>query len=215
MKYPVVRCAVVATLLSGAVPAYAADPYSYFYLGLGGGYSHVDFYPADFKTGLTDIPKDFDAGYRLFVGWQVNRNWAAEFGYVTVGKFKYNTDFGTNVNQEVDYKVTGMEVSLLPTVPLGSKLSLFGRLGGFFSQARSTKRNANGILSDDIPNIQSSEVSFLSGVGFQYLGSEGGVRIEYENFGKVGGPCQPSAPPPNCTGRANAQMLSVNLLFKF
>ena len=214
MKYPVVRCAVVATLLSGAVPAYAADPYSFYYLGLGGGYSHVDFYPADFSTGGVDIPKDFDAGYRIFVGWQMNRNWAAEIGYTQVGKFKYSTqNSATNVNQEIDYKVTGMEVSLLPTVPLGSKLSLFGRLGGFFSQARATVRNPGGIPQDFIPNSQSSEVSFLSGAGIQYLGSEAGLRIEYENFGPVGSACQPSAS--TCSGRANAQMLSVNFMFKF
>jgi OOP family OmpA-OmpF porin len=214
MKHPVVRCAVVATLLSGAVPAYAADPNSFMYFGLGAGYSHVDFYPADFKTGATDLPKDFDAGYRIFAGWQVNRNWAAEIGYVTVGKFKYDSNFGTNVNQQVDYKVTGMEVSLLPTIPLGSKLSVFGRLGGFFSQARTTVVNATGSPSDNIPNVQNSQVSFLSGVGFQYLGDESGVRIEYENFGKVGAPIQP---PPgfNSSGRANAQMLSINFMFKF
>jgi OmpA-OmpF porin, OOP family len=213
MKYPVVRCAVLATLLSAAVPAQAADPYSYFYLGLGMGYSHVDFYPADFSTGLTDIPKDYDAGFRVFAGYQINRNWAFEIGYNQAGKFSYDTQVpATNVNQQIDYKVTGMEVSLLPTVPFGSKFSIFGRLGGYFSQARTTIRNPGGIPSDFIPNIQASTVSFLSGLGLQYIGDQAGMRLEYENLGKVGSTCSPFA---DCSGRANVQQLSINVLFKF
>jgi len=214
MNYPALRFAAAATLLSAALPAYAADPSSYYYVGLGVGYSRVQFYPADFATGLTDSPKNFDAGFRGFVGWQVNRNWAAEVGWVTVGKFKYNTENpATNVSQKIDYKVTGIEVSLLPTLPITRKFSLFGRLGGFFSQARTTVSNPGGIPSDIIPNVQASQTSFLSGIGFQYVGEEAGVRIEYENFGPVGSACTPSEP--TCSGRANAKMGSINAIFKF
>src|SRR5262245_27023252 len=119
MKYPVVRCAAAAALLAAAVPAYAADPFSYWYAGVGVGYSRVQFYPADFATGLTDTKKEFDAGFRGFIGWQANRNWGFEFGYSQLGKFKYNTEVpATNVSQQIDYKVTGVELSILPTVPL-------------------------------------------------------------------------------------------------
>src|SRR5262245_20526591 len=136
MKYPALYAAAAA-LLSGALPAHAADPFSYWYVGLGSGYSRIQFYPADFDNGIPPNKKEFDAGFRGFIGWQVNRNWALELGYTQLGTFKYNTQNpATNVSQEIDYKVTGVETSIVPTVPLTSKFALFGRLGGFFSQAR-------------------------------------------------------------------------------
>jgi OmpA-OmpF porin, OOP family len=214
MKYPVLRFTAVAALLAGALPAYAADPFSYWYLGLGVGYSRVQFYPADFDNGFPSTKKEFDAGFRGFIGWQVNRNWAFEVGYAQLGKFKYNTENpATNVSQEIDYKVTGVEVSILPTIPLTSKFSLFGRLGGYFSQTRTTVYNPGGVLSASVPNVQSSEVSPLTGIGFQYIGNEAGWRVEYENFGQVGTACTPSST--TCTGRANAKMISVNAMLKF
>jgi OOP family OmpA-OmpF porin len=217
MKYPVLRCLVVTALLSGAVPAHAADPYPFGYVGLGAGYSRVQFYPADFASGLTDSSKNFDAGFRGFLGWQVNRNWAVEVGYTQLGKFMYNTQFrGAIVSQEIDYKATGVEFSFLPTVPITRKLSLFGRLGGFFSQARTTVYNPNGIPSGAGSNVQTNQTSFLTGLGFQYLGDEAGLRIEYENFGPIGSTCNPGQVlSASCTGRVNAKMVSVNGVFKF
>jgi OOP family OmpA-OmpF porin len=200
---------VAALLLSGVCSTYAAD--SYWYTGLGVGYSRVQFFPADFSSGGTFIEsqKNFDAGFRGFVGYQINRNWAAEVSYVSIGKFQYKYTLA-NVTQQDDYKVTGWGYSALPTVPLTDNLSLYGRLGVFFSQTRTTVHNANFVVESDIGN----GTSLLSGFGVQYFfGGENGFRIEYENFGEVGSACTPSAP--NCSGRANAKMLSVNAIFKF
>src|SRR5438034_4411307 len=33
--------------------------------------------------------KDFDAGFQGSVGYQINRNWAAEVNYVSLGNFEY------------------------------------------------------------------------------------------------------------------------------
>jgi|SRR5713101_720042 len=216
MKHPVLRCAVAALLLTGVPLAHAVE--DYWYVGLGVGYSRVQFYPADFApcstaSGVCDqSKKEADAGFKGFIGYQVNRNWAAELSYATVGKFHYKYNNGS-FTQDAVYKVSGVGFSLVPTVPLTRNFSLYGRFGAFFSTTRLTFYNANFVPGSSSAGIQSSEPSVLTGFGAQYFwDDENGIRIEYENFGTVGNACDSTDP---CTGRANAKMASVNLIFKF
>ena len=219
MKHPALRCVVTALLLSGVPSAHAAN--DYWYSGLGVGYSLVRFFPSDFSSGgatancnpCTDSKKEFDAGFKGFLGYQINRNWAAEVSYVSLGKFQYKYT-SANVTQQDDYKVTGWGFSAVPTVPFTNNLSLYGRLGVFFSQARINFYNAGLIVGNNGKGVIGDGTSLLSGFGLQYfLGGENGFRIEYENFGQVGSPCTPSLA--SCSGRANAKMVSVNAIFKF
>jgi OOP family OmpA-OmpF porin len=216
MKYPVLRCAVAALLLAGAPLAHAEG--DYWYTGLGVGYSRVQFYPADFSSGGTavDRKKDFDAGFRGFLGYQINRYLAAEISYATLGNFQYRYT-RAGVTQRDDYKVTGFGFGLAPTLPLTRNFSLYGRLGGFFSQTRLTIANVGSVPGINSSTLQTSETSLLSSFGMQYFfGGDNGFRIEYENLGKVGNPCPLGTPSaPACVGRANAKMLSVNAIFKF
>src|SRR6266545_5710366 len=211
MKYPVLRCAIAALLLSGAPSAHALE--DYWYTGLGVGYSRVQFFPVDFSSNGTfqDSKKTFDAGFKAFMGYQINRNWAAEVGYATVGKFHYKYNDGS-ITQDAVYKVTGVGFSLVPTVPLTSNFSLYGRLGTFFSTTRLTFRNANFAPNAVTAGVQSSDPTVLTGFGAQYFwDEENGIRLEYENFGTVGsGDCGATQA---CTGRANAKMASINLIF--
>jgi OmpA-OmpF porin, OOP family len=209
MKSPL-RFAVAALLLSAATVASAAD--SKWYLGFGVGYSYANMYPADFASntaGVTDSHKYYDAGYKVFMGYQLDRNWALEGSWVTLGKFQYGyaTAGGST---SLDYKVTGFGFSLVPSIPLGDSFSVFGKLGVFASQARLTVASANGAFAGSLGNSgnQASEVSPLLGAGFQLdFTQDFGVRLEYENYGKVGNI--------NDSGRAKVQMGSLNAVFKF
>ena len=210
MKHPALLGIVAALLLSGVCSTYAAD--SYWYTGLGVGYSRVLFYSADFSSGgaANERKKDFDAGFQGSVGYQINRNWAAEVNYVSLGNFEYAYEAGGATQQDF-YKVTGWGFSAVPTVPFTNNFSLFGRFGAFFSQTRITVHNPGTVVSGTIPNFQTDKVSFVTGFGAQYFFNvDTGVRIEFENFGRVG-----NAFCATCTGRANAGMVSINAIFKF
>ena len=214
MKHPVLRCTVAALLLSGVCPTHAAD--SYWYTGLGVGLSQAKFYPADFSgTAFNERKKEFDAGFKAFIGQQINRTWAVELSYATVGKFHYKYNNGS-VTQDAVYKVSGVGLSAVPTIPLTRNLSVFGRLGGFFSQTRLTFYNSGFVVGSISSARQFSDISLLSGFGAQYFfDGESGVRIEYENFGRVGSECSLNIPAGTCTGRANAKMISASAIFKF
>jgi len=216
MKNPGVRCAVAALLLSGAVPAHAQS--SYWYTGLGVGYSRIQFYPADFQTLPTDSKKEFDAGFKGFLGYQISRNWAAEVSYATVGKFKYKVEnSATGISENRDYKVTGVGFALIPTVPFTRKFSVFGRFGAFFSETTINIRNPGAVASGTVLALQDSEPTFLTGFGMQYFfAGESGIRIEFENLGTVGNGCTTGQfLGVDCTGRANVKMGSVSAVFKF
>ena len=215
MKHPALRCTVAGLLLSGACSTNAAD--SYWYTGLGVGLSRVQFYPADFGSGgvFGERKNEFDAGFKGFIGHQINRNWGAEVSYATLGKFHYKYDNGS-VTQDAVYKVTGVGFSAVPTVPFTRNFSIYGRLGAFFSQTRLTFYNSGFVVGSVGSSRQFSDTSFLSGFGAQYFfDGESGVRIEFENFGRVGSECSQNIPAGTCTGRANAKMISASAIFKF
>jgi OmpA-OmpF porin, OOP family len=210
MKCPAFRFAVTALALLSAPLAHAAD--LNWYLGLGGGYSRAKFYTADFSSGglATDSKKEFDSGYKMFLGYQFNRSWAIEAAYTNLGNFQYHYE---NIvpgggSERDDYKVTGFSLSLLPIVPLGNRFSIYGRLGVFSSTARRTVAvDSTGTKTGF--SAQASDISPLTGVGMQLkLDEETDVRVEYENYGRVGS-------TDAGVGRANVQMLSVSAVFKY
>ena len=215
MKSPALRFAVAALLLSGVPSTVAAN--TYWYIGLGTGLGWVQFYPADFSSGgtYTDKKEEFDAGFKGFIGYQISRNWAFEASVNTVGKFHYKYDNGS-VTQDGIYKVKGLGLSFVPTIPLTRNFSLYGRLGGFSSQTRLTLHNENFVVGASSRGRQANQFSPLTGFGAQYFfAEESAVRVEFENFGQVGSACTTSVPPGSCTGRANAKMISGSLVFPF
>lgn len=207
MKSPAFRFALTALALLSAPLAHAADPD--WYLGLGAGYARAKFYTADFSFGAptTETKKEFDSGYKIFLGYRFNRLWALEGAYANLGNFQYHYENiqGTGASERHDYKVTGFSLSLLPMVPFGNKFSIYGRLGVFSSTARRTiSTGTNTGFS-----AQASDISPLTGVGMQLkLDEETDVRLEYENYGRVGSTS-------GGVGRANAQMLSVSAVFRY
>ena len=220
MKSPALRFAVAALLLSGSPLTVAAD--SYWYLGLGTGLGYAQLYSADFNTNTpacaspstcTESKDEFDVGFRGFFGYQINRNWAFEVSWTSLGTFHYKVDRG-GITQDFAYEVKGAGYSFLPMIPLTRNFSLYGRVGGFSSETRLTRHNDNFVVGATSANVQNDRYSWLTGFGAQYFFDEGsGIRLEFENFGQVGSAC--SANSQSCTGRANAKMLSASLIFPF
>ena len=210
MKYPVLRHVVASVLL--AAPLANAVGADYWYAGVGLGYSKIEFYPADFSSNGTasEEVRDADLGFTGAVGIQFNKNWAFEVNFIQLGKFSYKYTQGLNTQEDI-YEVSGWGGSLLPTVPLTRNFSLFGRLGALAAQTRTTFRNPAPAYNGSITATQVNTTSFLSGFGAQYfLNRDVGIRVEYQNLGKVG-----TSGCTSCTGRANAQFLSASALFTF
>lgn len=213
MKCPVPLRHVVASVLLAAPlgNALAAD---YWYAGVGLGYGKITFDPGDFSSNgaAQETIRDADLGFTGAFGVQLTRHWAVEVNFIQLGKFSYKYTIGANTQEDV-YEVSGWGGSLLPTLPMTRNLSLFGRLGALASQTRLTVRNPilGGVPTSAITAFQSNQTTFLFGGGVQYfVNKDFGLRVEYQNLGKVG-----SNGCTTCTGRATAQFLSASAIFTF
>ncbi len=113
-------------------------------------------------VGTVDFEDEDDTGFRFSGGYQFNRNFGAEVGYVTLFD---KSIFGSNV--EVD----GFELLAVGKMPLANNFSVYGKLGFLMWDAK-----ASGIGSDDGTDL-------TYGIGLQYdLSRNFGVRGQWQRY---------------------------------
>lgn len=112
--------------------------------------------------GSVDFEDEDDTGFRISGGYQFNRNFAAEVGYVTL--FDKGVA-GTNI--EVD----GFEILAVGKMPLANNFSVYGKVGFLMWDAK-----ASGFGSDD-----GTDLTF--GIGLQYDVSRNlGIRGQWQRY---------------------------------
>ena len=206
-----VALAVFSTVTAPA--AIAQQSSSYYYLGGGIGQARAEINDERitrplFGTGLTatNINRDnHDTAYKLFGGYQFNKNFALEAGYFNLGKFGFSANtvpLGT-FNGQV--KIQGFNLDLVGTLPVTERFSVFARAGAQAAKTGDTY-SGNRPISAFNPSPSKREVNYKAGVGLQYEVTPSFlVRAEAERYrisdtlGKKG----------------NADMVSLSLVFPF
>ena len=84
---------------------------------LGGGFK---------TTSIAD--DDRDTGYKIFAGYQFNKNFALEGGYFDLGKFGFTTTMSPPGTLSGNIKLRGLNLAAVGTLPLTEKFSVFGRV---------------------------------------------------------------------------------------
>lgn len=146
-----------------------------------------------------------DAGYKVFLGYQMNRYLGLELGYFNLGKqgFNVNTTPAGVLNGEM--RVQGANLDLVATVPLTTNLSLLGRAGATYGRTR-TQFTSSGAVTTSGPNFSDRSANPKLGLGLQYAFSDQFiVRGEAEAYrvnDAVG-------------GHSRINMYSVSLVFPF
>ena len=173
---------LAATLAS---PAFAADEFSGFRLGMDMGSDRLDsqFFFEPFLD--TDPINENRFGYALMAGWGLNRYLAFE------GALRGGTDFNAKPfeGQFVDpndyissrTRVKGAEVSAVGSLWIGKKFSFFGRLGMFAWKADENVTVGN-YLSQTKSSASTNDTGFdpLFGVGIQTVLDRSLIRVEYK-----------------------------------
>jgi len=187
---------------------------SYYYWGLAGGQSRAKYdeqglvnsrlRPGIFSTGITGRD-DKDGAFRVFGGYQFNRNWALEAAYFDLGRSSFSSGiFPTgNVNGEV--KVRGGSLDLVATLPLTDRFALLARVGGHYSR---TQDAFNGSGSASFVNSTPSDRKTQGklGAGMQYAFSSGFMmRLEGDRYRVHDG----------AGGKGNVNTAMVSLVFPF
>jgi len=190
--------AAITTCASAIVFAndnYGSDNYSYdydagWYLGgnIGQSRSHINngrIADSVLEDGfvvrsLTD--DDRDTGYKLFGGYQFNKNFALEGGYFNLGEFTFSADTIPAGTLDAKIKLRGYNLDLVGFLPLNEKLSAFGRLGVTYAE---TKDSFSGtglvIVNDDSNSARNTNPKI--GLGLQYaLNEHVDMRFEAERY---------------------------------
>jgi OOP family OmpA-OmpF porin len=146
----------------------------YYYFGLGVGQSHSQIDDQQTTNSLLrtfNSPSSFsselqDTSYKVFGGYQFNRNIALEAGYFNLGKFTYSTALpGGTMNGR--YDIEGVNLDLVGTMPLSARWSALARLGVQYSNTRDAFSGPGLPASAPVDNSQRANGGKV-GVGLQY-----------------------------------------------
>jgi OmpA-OmpF porin, OOP family len=185
-----VSLAVAALTVFIAAPAMAQD--TGWYGGANVGRSAVSIDDARIRQGLlgqglgtTSIDdRDRATGYKLFGGYQINRNFGVEAGYFDLGHFGYTANTTPLGTLNGDIRVKGLNLDLVGTLPLTGKLSALARVG-VTSVRSSDSFSATGAARVPYASASPSQRStnYKAGLGLSYDITESrAVRAEAERY---------------------------------
>lgn len=184
--------AIALVLGLAAAPA-AAQEDKGLYLGasLGSGKSK------NTCEGFVGTCDDTDTAYKLFAGYQMNRNLGWEVGYGYLGDVS-----GRSSDGSIDFEVTNkaLDFSGIITLPVNDRFAVFGRLGVYRSQVE--LRGTLGSLQGGDHNT-----SFTWGLGVRFdLARAFAVRAEWQHYPDIGG---------DAAGVDDMDLLTLGLVMRF
>ncbi|MEC5159837.1 MULTISPECIES: OmpA family protein [unclassified Janthinobacterium] len=210
---------VIAGALLASQCAHAADEWvnpdwanAAWYIGAGIGRSQANIdeerlsrsLMAGGSTAVRFDSREHDTAIKLYLGKQLNKNFAVELGYFDLGKFGFNavTVPASRLNGDVSFR--GVNLDLLGQFPLSQRFSVYGRVGMNYAQARA-HFTGNRLFAVTNPNPSERKLNPKVGVGLEYKFSEAlAMRAELERYrvnDAVG-------------NRGDVDLLSFNLVYK-
>lgn len=148
---------------------------------------------------------DRSNGFKVFGGYQLNRNIAIEGGYFDLGKFGYTATTSPPGTLTGDIKLKGLNLDLVGLLPLTERFSAFGRVGLNYAQARDTFRGTGAVTVRN-PDPSTRDTNLKLGAGVQYAVTNALlVRGEIERYrinDAIG-------------NRGHVDMVSVGLVYYF
>lgn len=133
-------------------------------------------------TSTSIIDNNRDTGFKLYGGYQVNRNFAFEGGYFDLGQFGFTSTTLPLGTLAGNIKLKGLNLDALGILPITDRFSAFGRVGMNYAEARDTFRGTGAVIVLN-PTPSKRELNYKFGVGLQYaLSPAVGVRAEAERY---------------------------------
>jgi OmpA-OmpF porin, OOP family len=196
---------MLAALFAAPAAAQGSDA-SGIYLGGSLGYSQYK----DTCKNLFIPCDDEDTAWRIFGGYQFNRNWAAELGFGDFGETHGSGPIPAGGEAAFRTRSYGVDLTGIGTFYLTQRLSLFGRLGAYMG------RTTRDIEFTNFPNVHeaktNSGVTYGAGVGYN-LGRLG-LRVEWQRYDNIG-TNQNSGIEGGASGTDEVDVFSLALLFRF
>lgn len=206
-----IRLASLGTLFA-AVAGTAHAQESNYYLGVSAGRSHSQLSEADTTASLfgagngasLQSNEQQDTAYKVFGGYQFNRNFGLELGYFNLGQFSYRAASSTGTLNGT-YAVDGLNLDLIGTLPLSERFAVFGRIGAQYANTRDSFSGTGTLMPTDA-SPGKRETNLKLGLGIQYdISSSFQVRAEAERY-RINDALD---------NRADVNVYSLSLVFPF
>jgi len=169
-----------------------------------GWYAGVGIGQATYKDACDGIAgpgiscDDTDMAFKILGGYQVNPNFAVEFGYGDLGK----TEASFAGLGSATIEASGFEVLAVGIAPINQQWSMYGKLG-FFRWDVDLK-DGTGLIG----SASASGTDLTYGFGVQYrMTKAAALRIEYQQYNDAG--------DPNTTGEGDASVMGVGVTYRF
>lgn len=134
-------------------------------------------------TSITDDNRDI--AYKIFGGYQFNRNFALEGGYFDLGKFGFTSTTATPSAGTLsgNIKLRGLNLDAVGMLPVTDKFSAFGRVGVNYAQARDDFSSTGAVPALANARPSKSDTNYKFGLGIQYAFNESlAMRAEAERY---------------------------------
>ncbi len=159
-------------------------------------------------SGLTTTSigdNERDLAYKIFGGYKFNRNFALEGGFFNLGVFGFDATTSPAGILSGSVKMRGLNLDAVASLPLGEKLSAFGRLGGLYGYSRTSFTGTGAVVVADAHNTKRAG-NYKAGLGLQYDFTESlALRGEFERYRLNDG----------VSHRGDIDMASLGLVFMF
>src|SRR3990167_1741951 len=133
-------------------------------------------------TSSVIVDDDRSTGFKVFGGYQLNKNFAIEGGYFDLGNFGYSATTVPAGTLNGNIKLRGLNLDVVGIVPFTEKFSAFGRVGLNYAQARDSF-TGTGAVHVTNPNPKKNAANYKFGVGLQYAFTEAlAMRVEAERY---------------------------------
>ena len=133
-------------------------------------------------TGVSIADDDRDVGFKIFGGYQINRYFAIEGGYVNLGEFGYTATTTPAGTMTGNIELQGVNLDVVGILPFTEKLSAFARAGVLYAEAKDTF-TSTGLVINTNPNPSKRDTNYKFGVGLQYdITEKLGMRLEAERY---------------------------------
>lgn len=159
--------------------------------------------PGFAATSISD--DDRDTGYKVFGGYQVNKNFAVEAGYFDLGKFNFTATTAPAGTLTGNFRVRGLNLDAVGILPITEKFSAFGRVGVQYAKTRDSFAGTGAVLVAN-PNRSERDTNYKYGLGMQYDFTPSlGMRVEAERY-RINDAVR---------GKDNIDLVSVGLVYRF
>lgn len=205
-EYFVSLAGLLATVAAGIPSAMAADTTGW-YAGVGIGQAHLANVCADARAGgFVGNCNDKDTSWKIFGGYDFNRNFAVEAGYVDLGEATLGGNVGA-VAISANAKAKGWELLGVGTIPVTDQLGIYGKIGAFRWDVDVTATAAlPPAFAIASAGATGTDLTYGVGVKFDFTRNIG-ARLEWQRYDNLGDSAT--------TGRENVNLFSAGVVVKF